>query len=187
MGRLKRGRLWALSIQPKERQHFQNFQREETSWGIPKFSQISSRKSSSHSTNFAPGISRIFGWIVRISKIQQLSEFLETFPGNFCTVCRCFQIFESFGCIESAPSLRSLPLAFLLLITPRAPPARHQQEVCGDELGGTRKEMLSSFFEWSHFRISCVDYVHESQTCTCICRWKKACYYRLKIRVIRLH
>ena len=32
------------------RQHFQNFQREETSWGIPKFSQIFSRKSSSHST-----------------------------------------------------------------------------------------------------------------------------------------
>ena len=50
-----------------------------------------------------------------------------------------------------------------------------------DRKGGTRKELLSGLFEWSHFRISCADYVHESQTCTCICRWKKACYYRLKI------
>ena len=53
--------------------------------------------------NFAPGISRIFGRKVRISEIQQLSEFLETFPGNFWVICRCFQIFESFGSMEMAP------------------------------------------------------------------------------------
>ena len=47
---------------------------------------------------FAPAISRLFGWMVRISDIQQLSEFLETFPGNFCTIYHlCLQIFESFG------------------------------------------------------------------------------------------
>ena len=44
--------------------------------------------------NFAPGISRIFGWMVYIQEIQQPSEFLETFPGNLCTICRSFQIFE---------------------------------------------------------------------------------------------
>ena len=35
--------------------------------------------------------------MVPISKIQQLSEFLETFPEHFCTICRCFQIFEVLG------------------------------------------------------------------------------------------
>ena len=29
--------------------------------------------------------------MVHISEIQHLSEFLETFPGHFCTICRCFQ------------------------------------------------------------------------------------------------
>ena len=29
--------------------------------------------------------------MVHISEIQHLSEFLETFPENFCTICRCFQ------------------------------------------------------------------------------------------------
>ena len=43
--------------------------------------------------NFAPGISRIFGLMVLIPEIQQLAEFLETFPGNFCTICSSFQIF----------------------------------------------------------------------------------------------
>ena len=33
--------------------------------------------------------------MVRISEIQQFPEFLETFPGNFCTICRCLKIFES--------------------------------------------------------------------------------------------
>ena len=29
--------------------------------------------------------------MVHISEIQHLSEFRETFPGHFCTICRCFQ------------------------------------------------------------------------------------------------
>ena len=40
--------------------------------------------------------------MIRISEIQQLPEFLETFPGNFSTICPCFLIFESFGWMESA-------------------------------------------------------------------------------------
>ena len=36
---------------------------------------------------------------------QQFPEFLETFPGNFCTICRRFQILESFGWMESARCL----------------------------------------------------------------------------------
>ena len=49
-----------------------------------------------------PGIFRIFGWIVRISGIQQFPEFMKTFPGKFLYICRCFQFFESFGWMESA-------------------------------------------------------------------------------------
>ena len=33
----------------------------------------------------------------RISGFQQFPEFLETFWENFYTICRCFQIFESFS------------------------------------------------------------------------------------------
>ena len=46
--------------------------------------------------NFAPGVFRLSG-----SHFGN-STFLETFPGNFCTIWRCFQIFESFGWMESA-------------------------------------------------------------------------------------
>ena len=47
---------------------------------------------------FAPGISRCFRWMVGVSDIQQLSEFLEIFPGHFFTIYHlCLQIFESFG------------------------------------------------------------------------------------------
>ena len=50
--------------------------------------------------NFAPGISRIFGEMVRISEIKQFLDFLETFSWNFWTICRFFQIFERFGWVE---------------------------------------------------------------------------------------
>ena len=60
--------------------------------------------------NFASGISGIFGWMVRISEIQQFPEFLKTFRGHFCTICRCFQIFESFGWMESAHHFAGKPL-----------------------------------------------------------------------------
>ena len=57
--------------------------------------------------NFAPGKSRIFGWMPPNSEIQQFPEFLETFRGNFCTICRRFQILESFGSMESSLGLNS--------------------------------------------------------------------------------
>ena len=58
--------------------------------------------------NYAPGKSRIFGWMVRISAIQQFPEFLETFPGNVCIICRWFQIFEGFGWMESIHKLHNI-------------------------------------------------------------------------------
>ena len=45
--------------------------------------------------------SKISGWMVRIS--EKVSESLGTFPGKYCTNCRCFQSFLSFvGWMESA-------------------------------------------------------------------------------------
>ena len=35
----------------------------------------------------------------------QFPEFLETFPGYSCTIYTCFQVFESFGWMESAQKL----------------------------------------------------------------------------------
>jgi len=35
--------------------------------------------------------------MVRFSGNATISDFLETFPGNFRTVCRRFEIFEIFG------------------------------------------------------------------------------------------
>ena len=43
-----------------------------------------------------PGIFRIFGWIVRISGIQQFPEFMETFPGKFLYHLPLFPIFRKF-------------------------------------------------------------------------------------------
>ena len=77
---------------------FQNFQNK----GQPREVYLNLRKRFPWSF-LSNGISRIFGWMVRISKIQQFPKFLETFPGNFCTICLCFQMFERFGWMESAP------------------------------------------------------------------------------------
>ena len=55
--------------------------------------------------NFSPRISRIFGWKVHIPEIQQFLVLPENFPGNFCTICCCFQILESFGWMESAVTM----------------------------------------------------------------------------------
>ena len=41
--------------------------------------------------------------MVPLLEIQQFPEYLETFPANFCTKSRCFQIFESFRGMESTP------------------------------------------------------------------------------------
>ena len=85
-------------------QCFQRFRKQRTtSRGIPKFSKFffPGRFLSIH---FALGISRIFGWMVRI----QFPEFLETFPGNSCTIYPSFQVFESFGWMESAQYLEGI-------------------------------------------------------------------------------
>ena len=39
-------------------------------------------------------------------------EFLETFLGNFCTICHCFQVFESFGRVESAQNFNQSMSAY---------------------------------------------------------------------------
>ena len=60
---------------------FRNFQKDDT---LARYTQLETFFPEVFVLfNFAPGISRIFGRKVRISEIQQLSEFLETFPGNF--------------------------------------------------------------------------------------------------------
>lgn len=46
------------------------------------------------------GISGIFGWRVRISEIQLLSDFPETFLGNFHTICLSFESVGIFGWME---------------------------------------------------------------------------------------
>ena len=43
--------------------------------------------------DFPPGISGVLGWMIRFSEIQQFPDFLETFSGNFRTICPRFEIF----------------------------------------------------------------------------------------------
>jgi len=108
----------ALSIQPKPR--LLNFRQLPVA-NRAAFSKVSikednlawytqifvtfSRKFFFHSTLLAE-ISRNFGWVVRISEIQPFPGFLETCPENFCTICRCFQNFESSGWMEGAYGVR---------------------------------------------------------------------------------
>ena len=68
---------------------------------------------------FAAGI---IGWMVSILEIQQFPEFLETFPGNFCTICRSFQIFESLGWVESALGLGTLVSNSCSILSSAPPP-----------------------------------------------------------------
>ena len=105
---------WALSIQLNVRFEFsatsssewnccsifQNFQKEAN---LARYTQIFRNFSPKFFFPFifAPGISRIFGRMVRISDIQQIPE---SFLGNFCTIFLCFQILESFSSMESAQS-----------------------------------------------------------------------------------
>ena len=77
-----------------------------TSRGIPKFLETFFPEGF-FPFNFVPESSRIFGWMVPISEIQKFPEFLETFLGNVCTICRSFQILESFGWMESHRPLLS--------------------------------------------------------------------------------
>ena len=105
---------WALSIQLNVRFEFsatsssewnccsifQNFQKEAN---LARYTQIFRNFSPKFFFPFifAPGISRIFGRMVRISDIQQIPE---SFLGNFCTIFLCFQILESFSSMASAQS-----------------------------------------------------------------------------------
>ena len=66
-----------------------------TSRGIPRFSRNFSWKFSFHST-LLPEIQKFLVKWLPFSEIQRFPEYLETFPANFCTKYRCFQIFESF-------------------------------------------------------------------------------------------
>jgi len=54
--------------------------------------------------NFSLGISVPFdflpGMVICISGNQQFLDFLETFQGNFHTICPCFESFRSFGQIQ---------------------------------------------------------------------------------------
>ena len=111
----------ALSIQPKSpvwifgnfwQRVVPNFEKEED---LGRYAQPTHRKFPLHREknlwypgypavffpfNFAPGISRIFGWMVRISEIQQFSEFLETIQGNFWTFVTA-DIYDSFGWMKA--------------------------------------------------------------------------------------
>ena len=78
-------------------QHFPTLSKKRTtSQGVPKFSK-----------KFSPEalLPKLQEFLVEWFAFQKskLSEFLETFPGNFCTSRHFFQIFESFGWMESAP------------------------------------------------------------------------------------
>ena len=102
---------WALSIQLNVRFEFsatsssewnccsifQNFQKEAN---FARYTQIFRNFSPKifFPFIFAPGISRIFGRMVRISDIQQIPE---SFLGNFCTIFLCFQILESFSSMKA--------------------------------------------------------------------------------------
>ena len=81
---------------------FQNFQKQ---GNLAKYTQIfESFRGSFLSIQLYSRKARIFGWIVLISEIQLFPEFLETFSGKFCTICRRFQIFESFGWCKAPKS-----------------------------------------------------------------------------------
>ena len=67
----------------------------------PNFRKLLSRKVSFHSILLPGFLVRVFGWMARISEIQQFPEFVETFLGNVCTICRCVQFLESFCWMKS--------------------------------------------------------------------------------------
>ena len=95
--------LWTLSfrwwipvwisgnLQQRMEQHFRKFpEKKKALRGIPKLSETSYRNFQNFHLNGC------------FSEIQQFSDFLENFPGNFCNSCPYFEIF----CwMESAPML----------------------------------------------------------------------------------
>ena len=83
---------------------FRNFQKEDN---LGRYTQIFKKifPEVFFQLNFSLRISGIFGWKVHNSEIQQFLELLENFPGNFCTICCCFQILERFGWMESTVTM----------------------------------------------------------------------------------
>ena len=81
--------------------------------GIPKFWKIFRERFLS--IQFCPGISIIFGWMVGILE-NFIQQFLETFLGNFCTVCHCFQILLKFCLNGKHPSIPITKVSVLVRI-----------------------------------------------------------------------
>ena len=76
---------------------FQNFQKRGQPHEVyPNFRNFFSRKFSFHSTLLPEILEFSVIWFA-LRKFNTFPDFLETFPENCCTICRCFQIFESFG------------------------------------------------------------------------------------------
>ena len=86
-------KILATSMQYRMEQYFRNI--------YPNFRKLSSGSFLS-AFNFAPECkNKISGWMVRISD-KSVSGSLGTFPGKYCTNCRCFRSLLSFGFLESA-------------------------------------------------------------------------------------
>jgi len=88
----------------RKEQHFLEFlKKRTTSQSIPKiiFEKFSYLWVTIPS-DFTPGISGIFGWMVRISEIQQFLDFLKEFPRKFPFHLPHFKSSGSFGWGKSA-------------------------------------------------------------------------------------
>ena len=71
--------------------------------------------------SFAPGISRIFRWMVRFLEIEQFSDFLETFPGKILYHLPLFPNFRTFWLNGKRPMFPEAELGhFLVLRKPRS-------------------------------------------------------------------
>ena len=80
----------ATSLQYRMEQHFRNI--------YPNFRKLSSGSFLS-AFKFAP---ECLNFWLKGSHFGNVSGSLGTFPGKYCTNCRCFQSFLSFGWMESA-------------------------------------------------------------------------------------
>lgn len=67
--------------------------------------------------DFAPEVSGIFAWMLRISEIQQFSEIPEIFLQYFRSICSRFQRCRIFGRMESTLILYALHFAVVELVT----------------------------------------------------------------------
>ena len=108
-------KLWALYIQPKlPAGIFGNLQQRKGQH-FHLFSKKFSRNFPFHLTLLPEFQEFSVEWFV-LRKIQKFPEFLETIPVNFWTICRCFQIMESFGWMTSAPWLNITMLFHLWMV-----------------------------------------------------------------------